>query len=99
MIGAPFLSKMVYKNGKGWDLRARGGCSIFLGGGALVSCSTSTGAGGGGGGGGGGRLLHPPPRSAPEGGDSPYKILFCTPRGGLLAKPIIRLNHDFLYPR
>ena len=22
MIGAPFLSKMVYKKGKGWDLRA-----------------------------------------------------------------------------
>ena len=60
---------------------------FFLGGGALVSCSTSTGAGGG-----GARPLHPPPRSAPEGGDSPYKILFCTPPGGFAGETHYRVE-------
>ena len=86
MIGAPFLSKMVYKNGKGWDLRARGGCSIFFRRGCtrlLLYFNR---------GGGGGRPLHPPPRSAPEGGDSPYKILFCTPPGGFAGETHYRVE-------
>ena len=59
MIGAPFLSKMVYKWVKGWTSGRRLPLQIFV----LYL------PGGGGGG------------------------------GGLQAKPIIGLNHDFLYPR